>query len=190
MASSGVLSELLPFLLSGGSLVVSRAGVCHAPGGERGHGCWALPRVADASHSRVLQSVPHPFSPLWLPLDLYPLSSLKTYPHSSQGCCSLTFHTPAFRLALCILQTAMHFLTHLFCCTETTMHHFLTLFEYLHYFSLDRTGFLLPLAELRCFFSVFKSLSLGSLPHIWILDSFLQSDHLCLLIYEPNLLTN
>lgn len=74
------------------------------------------------------------------------------------------------------------------CPTLTTVHHFLTLFEYSHYF--DQTGFLLPLAELRCFFSVFKSLSLGSLPHIWIVDSFLQPGHLSLLIYEPNLLTN
>ena len=68
------------------------------------------------------------------------------------------------------------------------MHHFLTLFEYFHYF--DWTCFLLPLVELRCLFPVSKSLSLGSLPHIWIVDSFLQPGHHCLLIYEPNLLTN
>lgn len=170
--------------------MLSRAGICHVPGGEHGHGCRALPRVADAAHSRVLQSVPHPSSPLWLPLDLYPLSSLKTYPSPVQGSCSLTFHIPAFCLPLCMLQTAMHFPTHLFLLHSDNYAPFLDTLNYFHYFSVDPTGFLLPLAELRCFFPVFKSLSLGRLPHIWILDSFLQSDHLCLLIYEPNLLTN
>lgn len=175
MASSGVLSELLPFLLSGGGLVLSRAGVCHVPGGECGRGC------------HVLQSVPHPSSPLWLPSlpSVLPENSPLTRPRAAAP---LSF-THQLSVCLCVTYKLQCISWHTSSGhTLTTVHHFLTLFEYFHYF--DWTGFLLPLAELRCFFPVFKSLSLGSLPHIWIVDSFLQPGHLCLLIYEPNLLTN
>lgn len=173
IASFGALSELLlPSSMSRGSLVLFGAGVWHVPGGERRHGRWALPGVANAACSGVLWSVPRLSSPLWPPPDLYPLSSQKAHPSSRDSFC----------FSLDVLQTAVHFLTHLFLPHSDNCAPFLDTSWVFPPFLSWLGRFPSPASWVEMPFSVCKSLSLGNLPHTWIFYSFLQSDHLYLLI--------
>lgn len=171
--SSGNLSELsLP-----SSLCPSVPEVWHGLGGENGQRPRSLPGL-DVFLERWYCVVEVSWGLRLISAVLCGLSSPLPLPAPNPGKLPLFFY-----FFLCVLHTAMRFLEHLsFLHTDSCMP-FPDSFGAIPPFLSGLAWFPPPCSSAQMTFSVSKGLSLGNPSPTWILSSFVQTDHLCLLIY-------